>query len=110
MVIIGVRKNSRWEYYGCKFKEYNYYEVLVGRVWESSDKTRHQIEVYSWYCYNRYNMAIECRGDRKAIRNCMKRQPDKIKWHTGRKIDIYSFNVRVLKSNGNNWKEYQQLL
>lgn len=114
MVIIGVRLNPSHNYYRQKYNYLNY-QVLVGRLYEggcdiATGNQHYEIEVYSWYAYNRGDMTIESRGTRKAISNCMKKQPDKIKWHTGRKIDITGRNVRIHESNGTYWQEYQKTL
>lgn len=111
MVIIGVRMNPSQNYYRQKFN-YRNYQVLVGRLYEggcnvATGKRHYEVEVYSWYAYNRNDMQIEGRGTRKAISNCMKRQPDKIKWHTGKKI-VIDENVRIHENNGTYWQEYKK--
>jgi hypothetical protein len=114
MVIIGVRKNPAWLHFSGKYSNYNYYQVLVGRLYEGgfnilTGKQHYEVEVYSWYAYNRSEMRMESRGTRKAISNCMRKQPDKIKWHTGKRI-VIDDNVRIYEHHGKYWQEYRQTM
>jgi hypothetical protein len=109
-IILGVRKNPRYEYWkkqsGIYYADFNYYECLIGKVWNRSE-----IEVYSWSSYkNQKERNYECRGSRRTISKCMKLRPELIHYHTGKRIDLTGTNVRIIERNTKYYKEYLQTL
>ena len=74
-VIVGVRK-SRHSDGGL--------EILVARYHEKSNEA----EVYSWYGYHQNSIYFEGRSPKEHIRKCLKRHPDKIKYHLGKSVDF----------------------
>lgn len=87
LVILGVRRNNL----------YGHLEILVGTY------NTYSISVYSWYAYQRNNLMFIGRDNKKAIRNCLKRNPKYIKWHLGKQIDL---NPIRIYDNGNYYEEY----
>lgn len=81
-VILGVKRNNL----------YGYLEVLCGR-YEYNKKYGfgNSVNVYSWYCFQPKNMCFYGRDNKQAIRNCLKKNPQYIKYHLGKQIDSSKF-------------------
>lgn len=109
-VIVGVRKNPRYEYWfkesGRYFKDYNYYEILIGRLYENHDRTWSNVSVMSWVAYmGSKHICFDGRGTRRAIRRCVKSgQYDKLHYHTGRKINMNVAHIN--ETHGKYYEEY----
>lgn len=91
-VILNVRRNVM----------HGYLEILVARVYENKNKNgfgRFAL-LYSWYCYNpKHDFYFAGRDNKKAIRNCLKKRPEYIKFHTGRHIDVNELSIHDRHSN-----------
>jgi hypothetical protein len=114
-VILGVRKNPQYEYWlkerNISYKDYNYYEVLIGRLHTNKERTYASIEVYSWSHYGgQKRICFDCRGTRKAISRCIKLRPELIHYHTGKRINLNGANVRIWEGNTKYYSEYLQTL
>lgn len=78
-IIVGVRKSPYGKDYG--------YEILVARYHEKSKEA----EVYSWYSY--YDLVFDGRSPKEHIRKCLKRNPDKIKYHIGKSVPLNEVRI-----------------
>ena len=116
LVILGVKRSPYWNHNGTKYpKEYRYYEILVGRIYLSKkneyrlkDNNRIiQVSVMSWYSYYSYDITYLNRSPREHIRNCMKKQPNKINYHKG--IQLSSDRLKI-NDNCDYYKEYQKYI
>ena len=87
MVILGVRRNNL----------YGHLEILTGQYYG------HSISVYSWYGYQRNNIIFIGRDTKKAIRNCLKKNPSYINYHLGEQINLGNI---IIHDNCNYYKDY----
>ena len=101
MIIVGVRRSNL----------YGYLEVLVGRFYgyhyAIEGGVQGEISIYSWYAYNpKHSMSFIGRNKNKqAIRNCVKKHPDKLKYHIGKHVDIRKCKI---VDNCDYYKEYKK--
>jgi hypothetical protein len=84
-VIVGVRYNPY----------HNIIDILVGRVYLNAK----EIQIYSWYQLNKYDIHFWKRSSKEEIKKCLKTNPDKIKYHIGECIDISKFEIYEYKTN-----------
>ncbi len=86
---------------GVKYNPYhNLLDILVGKVYLKSN----EIQIYSWYQFNKYDIHFWKRSPKDQIRKCLKTNPDKVKYHIGKTIDISKF--KIFESNTNYYQEY----
>lgn len=102
-VILGMRRSKQWDYYkdNCP-EDYRYYEMLIGKIYLKTNN----VQVLSWYYYyGQKELIFHTRSPKKTIRNCMKKRPDKIQFHTGR-----IFKLKDLHINDNINQDYRKYL
>jgi hypothetical protein len=102
LVILAVRRNNL----------YGHLEMLVGEY------NGYSVGVSSWYAYQRSNMMFVGRDNKKAIRNCLKRNPKYINYHLGKSVDLsktvlyinpplnYTQGTIVIYDNCNYYRDY----
>ena len=66
---------------------HNRINVLIGGI------AGNEIVVYSWYQYYRHNFSFLNRSPKHQIKKCLRTNPDKIKYHAGKTIDISKFVI-----------------
>ena len=79
LIIIAVRRNSL----------YGYLEMLVGEYYRYSN----QINVMSWYAYQRKSMHFCGRDTKNAIKKCLILNPKHVQWHIGRSINLSKVQI-----------------
>ena len=74
-VIVGVKMAKYYPYH---------LQVLIARY----DKRWRGCEIYSWYGFNQKSVGFEGRDSKENIKKCLKTNPDKIKFHVGRTVNL----------------------
>jgi hypothetical protein len=95
-VILNVRKCFYFTYYlsqGKFYNQYNYYEMLVGRL----SKDSRQISIMSWYRYDPNIAFIKRNGNVYSRRKCLKNHPNKYHYHVGERINLKRDTITVYK-------------
>ncbi|HLO91596.1 MAG TPA: hypothetical protein VK172_10575 [Lentimicrobium sp.] len=89
-VIVGVRYNPLYK---------NHFDVLIAKLWND-----YEIEVYSWYAYSQKSFYFVSRSPKWMIRKCLKLNPEYVKYHIGKVINVANF--RHVSDRSNYYKEY----
>lgn len=104
-IILGMRRTKQWDHYkdNCP-EDYRYYEMLIGKI----NLKTNNVQVLNWcYYYGQKGLIFHIRSPKKTIRNCIKKQPDKIQFHTGR---IFKLKDLHISDNINqDYKKYLEL-
>ena len=77
-VIIGVKINSN-----------NFCEMLVAQYNENFNSA----VVFSWYYYHQTQIYFEKRSPKEQIIKCLKTNPDKIKYHIGKSVNVKDIKI-----------------
>ena len=101
LIILGVKRSDAWIKHKDKCSiDWRYYEILVGRVYMSkfnekniNINAKYEVEVYAWNCYYRPEIFYFLRSEQKHIRNCMRKQPNKINKHKGIILPISNLKI-----------------